>query len=167
MFRLNEIAKKVHTKSENLSFDEVLKLVKKIKKEQDPPFKKDDKDKRVHLYPQSFLDYCLQEICPSKVITTPQQKIVSKQILFLEEVEHNSVTYQSKKFISLYEIRNAFVKVYEKDFSLSLAKKAMESSNKTLKPVILKNDNTTSWYYRSGYASTILHLLAAKGIVKL
>lgn len=49
MFRLNEIAKKVHTKSENLSFDEVLKLVKKIKKEQNPPFKKDDKDKRVHL----------------------------------------------------------------------------------------------------------------------
>lgn len=166
MFRLNEIAKKVHTKSENLSFDEVLKLVKKIKKEQNPPFKKDDKDKRVHLYLQSFLDYCLQEICPSKVIVSKPKK-VSKQILFLEEIEANTVTYQSKKFISLYEIRNAFVKVYEKDFSLSLAKKAMESSNKTLKPVILKNENTTSWYYRSGYASTILHLLAAKNILKL
>jgi hypothetical protein len=167
MFRLNEIAKKIHTKSENLSFDEVLKLVKKIKKEQNPPFEKDDKDKRVHLYPQSFLDCCLQEICPSKVTTVPQQKIASKQILFLEEIEANTVTYQNKKFISLYEIKNAFVKVYEKDFSLSLAKKAIESSNKTLKPVILKKDDTTSWYYRSGYASTILHLLAAKNILKL
>lgn len=166
MFRLNEIAKKVHTKTENLSFSEVLKLVKKIKKEQNPPFEKDDKDKRVHLYPQSFLDCCLQEICPSKVIVSKPKK-VSKQILFLEEIEANTVTYQSKKYISLYEIKNAFVKVYEKDFSLSLAKKAMESSNKTLKPVILKNDNTTSWYYRSGYASTILHLLAAKNILKL
>lgn len=167
MFRLNDIAKKVHIKSENLSFSEVLKLVKKIKNEQNPPFIKDDKDKRVHLYPQSFLDYCLQEICPSKVIAVPQPKIVSKQILFLEEVEQNSVTYQGKKYISLYEIKKSFVKVYEKDFSLSIAKKAMESSNKTLKPVILKKDDTTSWYYRSGYASTILHLLAAKGIVKL
>ena len=166
MFRLNEIAEKICTKSENLSFDEVLKLVKKIKKEQNPPFKKDDKDKRVNLCPQSFLDYCLQEICPSKV-TVSKPKKVSKQILFLEEIESNTVTYQSKKYISLYEIRNAFVKVYEKDFSLSLAKKAIESSNKTLKPVILKRDDTTSWYYRSGYASTILHLLAAKNILKL
>ena len=166
MFRLNEIAKKVHIKSENLSFSEVLKLVKKIKNEQNPPFRKDDKDKRVHLYPQSFLDYCLQEICPSKVIVSKPKK-VSKQILFLEEVESNTVTYQGKKYISLYEIKNAFVKVYKKDFSLSLAKKTMESSNKTLKPVILKKDDTTSWYYRSGYALTILRLLAAKGIVKL
>ena len=68
MFKLNEIAQKIYSMSPDLSFEDVLKKVKKLKKLHNPPFVKDEKDKRVHLYSESFFDVCLKEIYPDAAV---------------------------------------------------------------------------------------------------
>lgn len=167
MFKLNEIAQKIYSISPDLSFEDVLKKVKKLKKLHNPPFVKDEKDKRVHLYSESFFDVCLKEVYPDAAVKKEPVEApkLSKQMLFMEEIRKNSVMSKGKSYVSIYGIKKAFNKIYNKNFSISRAKRVVERSNKTLKPIMLVQGRVASLYYHVGYAVTIVNILMTSGVI--
>lgn len=167
MLKLNEIAQKIHSICSDLSFEDILKKVKKIKKLHNPPFVKDKNDKRVHLYPRSFFDTCLKEICSNAA--TKKESIkepkLSKQMLFMEQIRKNSLMLKEKCYVSIYGIKKAFNKVYNKKFSISRAKRVIERLNKSLKPAMILQGRFVFFYYQANYAIKIMEILISFGAV--
>lgn len=83
----------------------------------------------------------------------------------MEEIRKNSVMSKGKSYVSIYGIKKAFNKIYNKNFSISRAKRVVERTNKTLKPIMLVQGRVASLYYHVGYAVTIVNILMTSGVI--